>query len=63
VLTEEKLDDIGARLEYTPTKSLKCLVQETGVTKSNAGMATQLLKLRPNKTTVIHTHLAAMRSM
>jgi hypothetical protein len=25
VLTEEKLDDIGARLEYTRRKSLKCL--------------------------------------
>jgi transposase len=29
VLTEEKLDDIGARLEHTPRKSLKQLPQKT----------------------------------
>jgi hypothetical protein len=28
-LTKEKLDDIGARLEHTPRKSLKRLPQET----------------------------------
>jgi transposase len=54
VLTEEKLDDKGARLEYTPRKSTKRLVQEAGVSKSSARRATQLLKLRPYKTTVIH---------
>jgi hypothetical protein len=43
VLTEEKLDDIRARLEC----------QETGVLKSSARTATQLLKLRRYKTTVI----------
>jgi hypothetical protein len=31
VLTEEKLDDIGTRLEHIPRKSLKHLAQETGV--------------------------------
>jgi hypothetical protein len=41
VLTEEKLDDKGARLEHTPRKSLICL-------------AAQILKLRPYKITVIH---------
>jgi hypothetical protein len=55
VLTEEKLDDIGAILERTPRKSLKRIAQGTGVLKSNARMATQLLKLRPSKTTAIHT--------
>jgi hypothetical protein len=30
-LTEEKLDDIGARVESKPRKSLKRLAQETGV--------------------------------
>jgi hypothetical protein len=50
----EKLEDIGARLKHTPGKSLKCLAQETGVSNSTARMATQLLKLRPYKTTVIH---------
>jgi hypothetical protein len=44
VLTEEKLDPIGARLEHTPVKSLKGLAQETGVPKSSARTATQLLK-------------------
>jgi hypothetical protein len=44
VLTEEKLDDIGARLEHTPRKSLKRLAQEVGVSKSSARTATQLLK-------------------
>jgi hypothetical protein len=60
VLTEEKSDDIGARLEHTPRKSLKHLAQRTGVLKSSARMATQFLKLRPYKTTVIHACLAAV---
>jgi hypothetical protein len=42
VLTEEKLDDIGARFEHPPRKSLKRLAQETGVSKSSARTATQL---------------------
>jgi hypothetical protein len=46
VLTEEKLEAIRAR----PRKSLKCLAQETGVSKPSARTATQLLKLRPYKT-------------
>jgi hypothetical protein len=54
VLTEEKLYDIGARLEHTPRKSLKHLAQGTEKSKSSAKMATQLLKLRPYKTTAIH---------
>jgi hypothetical protein len=29
VLTEEKLDDIGDRLEHRHSKLLKCLAQET----------------------------------
>jgi hypothetical protein len=44
VLTEETLDETGARLEHTPKKSLKRLAQETGVPKSSAGIVTQLLK-------------------
>jgi hypothetical protein len=54
VLTEEKVDDIRARLEHTPRKSLKHPAQETGVSKSNARTATQLLNLRPYKAIVIH---------
>jgi transposase len=62
VLTKEKLDDIGARIEHIPRKSQKCLNQETGVSKSSARTATQLLKFRPYKTTVINARLAAARS-
>jgi response regulator of citrate/malate metabolism len=61
VITEKKLDDIRARLEYTLIKSLKRLAREIGVSKSGARRATQLLKLRPYKTTGIHAHLAAAR--
>jgi hypothetical protein len=62
VLTEEKLDDTGARLQRAPRKSLKCLARETGVSKSSTRTATQLLKLRPYKTIVIHALLAARDS-
>jgi hypothetical protein len=60
VLTE-KLDDIGARLEHTPRKTLKRLAQETGVSKCCARTTTQLLKVRPYKT-IIHARIAAARS-
>jgi hypothetical protein len=53
VLAEEKFDDIGARLEHTPRKSLERLAQETRVSKSSA-RRTQLTKLRPYKIIVIH---------
>jgi hypothetical protein len=46
-----------ARLKHTPRNSLKRLAQETGM--SSARRATQLLKLRSYKTTVIHAPLAA----
>jgi hypothetical protein len=54
VLTEEKLDDIGATLEYTPRKSLKRLAQETGVSKSSTRTATQLLNFRSYKIRVFN---------
>jgi hypothetical protein len=54
VFTQGKLDDVGARLEHTHRKSLKCPAQETGVSKSSARSTTQLLKLRPYTTTAIH---------
>jgi hypothetical protein len=44
MLTEEKSDDIGPRLERTPKESLKRLAQETEVSKSSAKTVTQLLK-------------------
>ena len=46
VLTEETLDEIGDRLEHTLQKSLKRLLQETGVSVSSVQRATKLLKLR-----------------
>jgi hypothetical protein len=45
----EKLDDIRARSEHTPRKSLKRLAQETGESKSSARRATQFLKFRVYK--------------
>jgi hypothetical protein len=44
MLTEEKLDEIGAKLEHTPIKSLKHLAQEIGESKSSVRTATHLLK-------------------
>jgi hypothetical protein len=55
VLTEEKLDNIGARLETSPRKSLKRLAPEMNVLKTSARKVTKLLKLQVNKTTVVHT--------
>jgi hypothetical protein len=48
--TEDRLDDTRATFGHTPRRSLKRLAQETGVPKSSAGTARQLLKLRPYKT-------------
>jgi hypothetical protein len=53
-ITMEKLYDIGARLEHAPRESLKRLAQESGVPKSIARRALQLLMLRPCNTTVTH---------
>jgi hypothetical protein len=54
VLTEEKLDDIGARLEHKSRESLKGQATENGVSKYSARRVTHLLKLRPYKTMVTH---------
>jgi hypothetical protein len=35
VLTEERLEDTGVRLEHTHRKSLKCLSQNIGASKGN----------------------------
>jgi hypothetical protein len=58
----EKLDVMGARLEHTHRKSFKHLAQETRVSEFSARRATQLLKLRPYKTTVINARLVTARS-
>jgi hypothetical protein len=54
ISAEEKLDDIGARLEHKPRKSLKRLAPETGVSKSSVRRTTRLLKLRQYKIIAIH---------
>lgn len=51
VLTEEKLDEIGALLERTPTKSLSRLAVQANVSLSSAHKATKLLKAKPYKST------------
>jgi hypothetical protein len=45
VLTEDKLDNIGARLEASPRKSLRRIAQETRVSETSARTAKKLLKL------------------
>jgi len=42
VLTEEKLDEISARHEHSPWKSIRLLAQETTVSKLSAHIATEL---------------------
>jgi hypothetical protein len=44
------LDDIGARLETSPRRSLMRLAQETSVLEKSANRATKLLKVPPYKT-------------
>jgi hypothetical protein len=55
VLTEEKLYEMGDRLEHIAQKSLRHLLQETCVSKSSAAKVTKLLKLRPCKVTAVHS--------
>ena len=55
VLTEETLDEIGASLEHTPTKSIPKLAQQVGISESSAQRATKLLKLKPYKYTSVHS--------
>ncbi|KAJ4439784.1 hypothetical protein ANN_07912 [Periplaneta americana] len=47
VLTEENLDEVGARLEHSPRKSLRRLAQEVNISKMSAFVATKILKLKP----------------
>jgi hypothetical protein len=52
VLTEEKLDEIGALFEESPRKSLKRIAQETGVSIKTVRTARELLQLWPYETGV-----------
>jgi nitrogen-specific signal transduction histidine kinase len=53
VLTEETLDETGARLEHSPRKSLARLAQQAQVSKTTAWRATKNLHLRPYKLTQV----------
>jgi hypothetical protein len=53
VLTEETLDETGARLEHSPRKSLAQLAQQAQVSKTTAWRATKNLHLRPYKITQV----------
>ncbi|XP_069688067.1 peptide methionine sulfoxide reductase-like isoform X2 [Periplaneta americana] len=52
VLTEEKIDEIGAALERNPHQCLRILAQETGISKASAGVATKLLGLKRTASSV-----------
>ena len=54
VLTEAKLDYIGAILEHSPQKSLKTLAQQTGMSVSSARKAKLLLHFECNAITPVH---------
>ncbi|XP_069683645.1 uncharacterized protein [Periplaneta americana] len=47
VLTEEKVGEVGERLEHSPQKSLLRIAQETAISMTSAWRATKLLKLKP----------------
>ncbi|PSN50113.1 hypothetical protein C0J52_04698 [Blattella germanica] len=54
LLTEEKLDDIGACFEQSSHKSLSKLAQQVGVSVSSVCNATKLLKFNPYKIDRVH---------
>jgi hypothetical protein len=54
VLTEEKLDDIGTRVERRPKKFLRLVIHQCGFAKSTAHVAIEFLKLEPYKTIIVH---------
>jgi hypothetical protein len=54
VLTEEKLDEVGARLEHTLQKSLRCLAQEAHLSKLLVVTAKNLLNLWQHKAAAVH---------
>jgi hypothetical protein len=53
VLTEEKLDDMGHRLENSPRKSLQRSARQSGVSVCSAWTATELLHIHLYKITVL----------
>jgi hypothetical protein len=53
MFSEKTSDETGVRFEYSPQKSLRCLAQETRILKFPACTSSELLKLKPLKTTVV----------
>jgi hypothetical protein len=53
VLNEEMLDEIGARLEHSPHKSLARSAQQAQVSKTTAWRAIKNLHLQPYKITQV----------
>jgi hypothetical protein len=53
VLTEDKLDDIGNRLENSPQKSLRRLARQSGFSVGSAWTATKMLLILRYKMTVV----------
>jgi hypothetical protein len=53
-VTKEKLDEIRAGLAHTPQKELRCLAQETSISKSLVATAVKLLVLYLYMATVVH---------
>jgi hypothetical protein len=44
----------GLGIKHAPQESLRCLTQDTGLSKLSAATAKKLLKLRPYEATVVH---------
>lgn len=54
MVAEEKVGDIGARLETAPRNALKRLSHRTSVSKPSAPRTIKLLQLQPHKTTYFY---------
>jgi hypothetical protein len=53
-IADENLEDIRARLENSPRKSLRWLSQQIGVSVGSASRATKLIKFRPYTVRVVY---------
>jgi hypothetical protein len=51
-ITEDRVDKTEAPSEHSPWRSLRCLAQESGISKSSTAKVMKLFKLWPHKTTV-----------
>jgi hypothetical protein len=58
ILTEEILDDIGARLEASPKISLRRLALECGLSKTTTHVAIKLLKQHSYESTLVQNSMS-----